>query len=443
MLGAIVAVGIVAVACGSSDDASSPKGGGSESAAEPLTVTSEDGLLTLDVPADLVPEGEEITVTQRSGDEIPELAKAGLTGTVYELGPDGLEFADPVTVSRQVDPETVGTDIDEAMLVPLLAVRDSDGGWEWLEDQVVQIDPDDPSKVQVTGTTTHFSTVVAFGGLMEASMEFKPDWTTFSVGEKFTVALRLSSQAQLGDVKPNAIIQFAEYLGPALSFLDQGSKSYDLDSSDQAFTCAKAGSGSLEARPLLEGTSDDQADALLQAVLTEHIYRNILDGKRLAAIDGGLTVVLSEDVTCGDGAAAEDEEPVGEVGERQPPVLTGACGSWLHEAFRRFLSRVQILALFLFLEPGDTIFLRAEGVNGGKTIQKKVVAEKLFRSEGRKEEFVLKIQGGINELGPHPITRFEIVSEDGEIFDLTNEVNDRIGEFIVESDYEGEIGDCS
>lgn len=432
MLAAILALGIVAAACGGSDDGSPPKAGGPEAAA-PLTVTSEDGLLILEVPGDLVPEGEEITVTQRSGDEIPELAKAGLTGTVYELAPDGLGFSGPVTITRKVDPETVGTDIDEAMPVPLLMVRDSEGGWEWLEDQVVRLDPDDASKVQVSGTTTHFSTVVAFGGLIEASMEFEPDRAQFSVGEEFITRLRLTTRARVGDVKPRVAVWKALFSGAAMEFLEQAFHPAG-GGRIEIFTCVKAGAGPLEASFTLdEGISGDLGYALFHAVVTDHIYDDLLEGARIAAaISESVTVVLSEDLIC-EGKKAASEETPPPVSERRKPVLTAICGSWLHESFREFLSRVQIRALFEFLKPGDTIFVRAKGVNGGKTIEKQV----------DEDAFGLAIiRGGINELGAHPITSFEVVSEDGEVFDFTDEVRARIGDFIVEDEQEGEIGDC-
>lgn len=47
-------------------------------------------------------------------DELPaELAAFELRGTVHELGPDGSTFDAPVTVTRRVDTDTLGVDLDD------------------------------------------------------------------------------------------------------------------------------------------------------------------------------------------------------------------------------------------------------------------------------------------------------------------------------------------
>lgn len=130
-------------------------------APQPVSVASQDGQLAVDVPAGALTETVDITVRALGPDETPpELQAFHLRGTLYELGPDGLTFEQPVTITRRVDTEQAGFDLSRGVPLIFLASRDSEANWEFLADQTITLDG---TVAIVTGTTTHFSTVVAFG----------------------------------------------------------------------------------------------------------------------------------------------------------------------------------------------------------------------------------------------------------------------------------------
>lgn len=127
------------------------------------TVTSDDGLLTIDIPAGaLSTDVDFMALAQGEGDLPPELFGLNVRSAFYRLEPDGTVFASPVTITRRVALEDLGLDLDEDGLPVLaLAIRSAGGTWEWLEDQRLTLDG---AFVVVSGTAGHASQVFAFGG---------------------------------------------------------------------------------------------------------------------------------------------------------------------------------------------------------------------------------------------------------------------------------------
>ncbi|HLE39619.1 MAG TPA: hypothetical protein VJA44_08225 [Acidimicrobiia bacterium] len=124
-------------------------------------VTSEDGDLTVEVPFDAMAEDPGITIRVLAPEEYPpELAGAAENpdARIYNLEPEGLQFAAPVTVTRRIDAERFG-DL-EAGDVPIvvLLTRTADGVYEPYSDLRVVRNGED---VFVSGTTPHFSPVIA------------------------------------------------------------------------------------------------------------------------------------------------------------------------------------------------------------------------------------------------------------------------------------------
>ncbi len=127
------------------------------------TVTSDDGLLTIDIPAGALPIDVDLTAVAQGEDDLPsELLGLNVRSAFYRLDPAATVFASPVTITRRVALRDLGLDIDEDGLPILaLAMRSTGGTWEWLEDQRLTLE--DASMV-VLGTATHASQVFAFGG---------------------------------------------------------------------------------------------------------------------------------------------------------------------------------------------------------------------------------------------------------------------------------------
>jgi len=158
-LAVLVTSALVTAAC--SSDGGEPAPG--QPAAEARTVTSEDGLVTIEVPA-----GVDADVSVAALEAPPEeLAAFELRGAVHDLLPAGATFEEPLTITRRIDPEQLGVDVGEALPVIGLLTEGEDG-WSYLGDQTLAVDGD---AIVVSGTTDHFSPLVAVTTGAELSMD--------------------------------------------------------------------------------------------------------------------------------------------------------------------------------------------------------------------------------------------------------------------------------
>ncbi|HAX82626.1 MAG TPA: hypothetical protein DCY40_08680, partial [Actinobacteria bacterium] len=137
-------------------------------------VSSEDGDLTVEVPFAAMAADPGITVRLLTPDEYPpELAGAAddPDARIYDLGPEGTEFAAPVTVTRRVDAARFG-ELTPTMVpaVVMMTYDAATGTYELYDELRVTRDGDD---IFVSGTTTHFSPVVAvnLGGFIEMNLD--------------------------------------------------------------------------------------------------------------------------------------------------------------------------------------------------------------------------------------------------------------------------------
>ena len=134
-------------------------GGGDGVAFEGETVRSGDGVLTLEIPAGAAAEGIEIEVTRIADGDLPQELQ-GVDGVVvvgYELGPDGAQFSQPVTLTFRVDPADHGIDLPEgAVPLGLLLTENADGDLESLPGEVSYED----GELVVRAAMTHFSPAI-------------------------------------------------------------------------------------------------------------------------------------------------------------------------------------------------------------------------------------------------------------------------------------------
>ena len=160
--------------------------------------TSDDGLLTIEVPPGAAPPQADIRAIYRPPEERPdELAEVETRSGFYELLPASQEFEMPVRITRTILLDELGFDLEQdgLPLIPL-ALRSVDGSWEWLDELVIGHDLDAGS-ITVSGTTTHFSTVVGLGGTaflresFDSGLQASPD-------DPFVFEIELVQPAGLG-----------------------------------------------------------------------------------------------------------------------------------------------------------------------------------------------------------------------------------------------------
>ncbi len=163
-------------------------------APEGFTVTSDDGDLTIDVPFDAMAEDPGITIEVLAPEDYPpELAGAAENPNtkIYELGPTGLQFDAPVRVTRRIDAAGFPNLGDDQLPMVALVTRNDDGTYEPYGDlRVVRDGPD----VFASGTTTHFSPVIAINMQQYATPsidEYHLGYTT-EIGVKIQVSYRFT-----------------------------------------------------------------------------------------------------------------------------------------------------------------------------------------------------------------------------------------------------------
>lgn len=105
---------------------------------EKIEATSKDGMLTINVPQDTVALDKDSKSLKRLEATINDKPPAppqdtSIVGPAYDLGPDGVTFAPPITLTWAYSPETLPQGIDERHL--LIAFWNG-SQWEALESQV-------------------------------------------------------------------------------------------------------------------------------------------------------------------------------------------------------------------------------------------------------------------------------------------------------------------
>ncbi len=176
-------------------------------------VVSEDGDLTIEVPIAAAASDPGITIRLLSGDEYPpELAAAAddPESRIYELGPAGLEFAAPVRVTRRID--AARFEGMAAAMVPAVVLMTYDAStatYELYDDLRVTRDGDD---VFVSGTTTHFSPVIAvnLGGYVETHLDDYHLGYATEVGSSLKIGLKWYGGG-LEQIDPPAMVDAVGY----------------------------------------------------------------------------------------------------------------------------------------------------------------------------------------------------------------------------------------
>ena len=142
-------------------------------AAEGGTVTSSDGLLTLNIHAGALSVDTEISISLASAQEAPDklldLAESDEStlsnASAYRLEPDGLEFILPITFQLQA-PDALDDNTLES--IDLLTQSANDDP-QWVDDLEIAVNLEDATVV-ISGQLTHFSWMVRTKGYVKLSV---------------------------------------------------------------------------------------------------------------------------------------------------------------------------------------------------------------------------------------------------------------------------------
>ncbi|MFN1836055.1 InlB B-repeat-containing protein [Balneola sp. MJW-20] len=126
------------------------------------SLTSKDGLLTLNFPAGALGNVESITVEKVTADdlgsEFDELLQASGISDVYELGPDGLQFDEPVGIVYGSSQNPTHSD-DSLKFNSEYLFTSSGGNIELLDSLMTTVDFENGT-IQISGNLDHFSPLV-------------------------------------------------------------------------------------------------------------------------------------------------------------------------------------------------------------------------------------------------------------------------------------------
>jgi hypothetical protein len=157
-------VTLLLTACGSSEDEGVESGPSTVDGVVIISssggeVSSPDNSIKIEIPPGSF-EGElEVTLQRVNPEDYPpELEGLEILGDLFELGPDGTTFDDPITIVRRFGASELGVDLTEGLPLIMLLSRDNNGEWSLLEEGFVT---EENGQVVVTATTTHFSHTAA------------------------------------------------------------------------------------------------------------------------------------------------------------------------------------------------------------------------------------------------------------------------------------------
>ena len=148
-----------------------------------VSVTSSDGIVTVEVPAGAAPEGVTVTVDAGDPGSLPQqLLDTGLPVFVYELGPDGTQFSEPVTVTFRIPAALAEFDPAVGMPLAVLASRSGDGLLDLYGSVDISLDGD---VLVVSGSTDHFTEAVVILDGVELSLVTLPSPVKVGKGQIF------------------------------------------------------------------------------------------------------------------------------------------------------------------------------------------------------------------------------------------------------------------
>jgi hypothetical protein len=231
---------VVLAACG--DDDAGPAS---------LTITSDDGKLTLEIPPEALDEDVEITITAVPLEDLPEdLQVVQGAGDGYLLEPSGLEFSEPVAVSLELDRAELEDEPDDGIAAYALVSLTEDGERELLDELVTEATLGEDTVV-ARGELSHFSWITRTKGSLVVSLEEKP--REQAVGATFTA----KGSIENGDSTGAITLEKAKGTFLAFGSLStSGETTFDKDFLDEGesvegtgtFKCDKPGLGTYTLR---------------------------------------------------------------------------------------------------------------------------------------------------------------------------------------------------
>ena len=209
----------------------------------PTSFASDDGVVSVEVPPGAAPDGFSGTVTKSDPSALSvDISDVESVFLVYELGPDGTEFDEPVMVTFRISPVLGGFDPDLGLPLSLVVMEDDAGGFEPLGSMTSFLDGD---VLVVEGTTTHFSKTIIEIGNFYLVLGLDPEGETKKVGSQFEAEVKL----QGGELEDPGLPDDRDLRLGRVDYSFGGTISeVSIQAAVATVLCAEEGEGLVEAR---------------------------------------------------------------------------------------------------------------------------------------------------------------------------------------------------
>ncbi len=359
------------------------------------TVTSADGVVTVEVPTHAVPAGVALRVERRAPEQQPpELLDAGIRQTHYALLPPGTLFTEPARVSQLYPLEQHRR--REGLPIVFPALRFDDGRWQWLaEAQLIVAD----QTITFAGSTTHFSALFVWSDRTVLSID-PPAPATHLVGTTFERTVELVSLDER--VNPVAFrvgsVAYTNH-SPEVIGVDGGGES-GLES-HRRWTCLRAGDYTLTFAAEVGNFAADNP-----------FWTTTL---RLPATRGAISIELT-------GSCVVDTG-----------LLDSACARVVHRQLHDFRSRLDWLIGLAPEQDADAVEIMLEGANDDAPVRLEAAGDGRWRGSA-----------GLRQPGSKRIISVLVQPASGDPIDITHEVIAALGGATIEVPFpdEAAFGSC-
>ncbi len=261
---------------------------------------SDDGQLTLLVPADAIADDLDLTAFARGQRDLPlELAGVEVRNAFYEIGPAGVEFAAPVRVERAARLKDLDIDLSTdglPLLVP--ALRSSAAVWTWLDSPDLSVAD---RTLVVSGDAASVGLLFAFGGRASTTLQWSVPDRVVPIGSTFTLLVKLAAPEEEGD--PAVLGSIAPVAAPGIVEAVSTSDS-DGVAAVQEFRCVAAGEAPI-------GVSYSVSNLFADSALFGQFGLG----------PASTSVTVTETVKCRDAATPPPTPGPGETPDASPPSL--------------------------------------------------------------------------------------------------------------------------
>lgn len=389
------------------------------------SVSVDEGKMTLEFPANSLPEDTDIKVRVLSQQDIPEDARAlKPLGDIYNFGPDGLQLNEPATLTMILEPEEIsGPGLTEGSYPFLLAfIRDADGMWDIAESINTEVDPETCS-ITVTASISHFSEVYITSAL-GATANISPDSVVGDIGGVWNGEITVSYIPEHGVADYVHVREIKYKTAPNTVVVVLGNQSGDVTqvmngetktlTPDPRYMCQGAGKGWYGAEIVIQIV--DALRYFYEIFGLEATHGTLLQLRREDGSPGELIYGARLTVK-GNCECQVDVSPTPPPSTSPPPCFAGDTLILMDDGSVKYIRDIQV----------------GEKVKAYDTQISSIVAGTVMALNGGEADFYYLINGSLKVTPPHPFYTTSVEWVKIEDLQIGDEILTSSGKVTIES----------